>query len=157
MRKAPQGAFPFLGDQAGFLRRLPARRRLPLLTRRPWPDTDVGRPVVHQRRELPHRGPLHSAKPLPSGQTALTLAPLELLDRLAALIPPPRRHRHHRAGVFARHANLRARVTARAGRPVTEATAVTVPAPDLSLAAAQHDARERPGGFACCAKPPGGF
>ena len=34
-------------------------------------------------------------------QTELTLAPLELLDRLAALIPLPRRHRHHYAGVFA--------------------------------------------------------
>ena len=30
-------------------------------------------------------------RPLPSGQTELTLTPLELLDRLAALIPPPRR------------------------------------------------------------------
>ena len=44
-------------------------------------------------------------KPLPSGQTELALAPLELLDRLAALIPPPRRHRHHYAGVFAPHAS----------------------------------------------------
>jgi hypothetical protein len=59
-------------------------------------------------------------KPLPSGQIELTLAPLELLDRLAALIPPPRRHRHHYAGVFAPHAALRARVTACAGQPVTE-------------------------------------
>jgi hypothetical protein len=36
-----------------------------------------------------------------AGQTELTLAPLELLDRLAALIPLPRRHRHRYAGVFA--------------------------------------------------------
>jgi hypothetical protein len=55
-------------------------------------------------------------KPLPSGKTELTLAPLELLDRLAALIPPPRRHRHHYFGVFAPHAALRARVTACAGQ-----------------------------------------
>ena len=47
-------------------------------------------------------------KPLPTGQTELTLTPLELLDRLAALMPPPRRHRHHYAGVFATHATLRA-------------------------------------------------
>ena len=38
------------------------------------------------------------SKPLPTGQTELTLAPRELLDRLAALIPPPRRHRHHYFG-----------------------------------------------------------
>jgi hypothetical protein len=56
------------------------------------------------------------SQPRPDGQTALTLTPLELLDRLAALIPPPRRHRHHYHGVFAPHAPLRARVTARAGR-----------------------------------------
>jgi hypothetical protein len=48
-------------------------------------------------------------KPLPTGQTELSLTPLELLDRLAALLPPPRRHRHHYHGVFAPHAALRAR------------------------------------------------
>jgi len=46
----------------------------------------------------------------------LSLSPLELLDRLAALIPPPRRRRHHYHGVFAPHAALRARVTACAGQ-----------------------------------------
>jgi hypothetical protein len=39
----------------------------------------------------------------------ITLTALELLDRLAALIPPPRRHRHYYADVFAPHAALRAR------------------------------------------------
>jgi len=72
-------------------------------------------------------------KPLPSGQTALTLAPLELLDRLAALIPPPRRHRHHYAGVFAPHAALRARVTACAGLPVAETAPAVAPRPDPRL------------------------
>jgi Putative transposase. len=33
-------------------------------------------------------------KPLPDGQTVLSLTPMELLERLARLIPPPRRHRH---------------------------------------------------------------
>ena len=58
-------------------------------------------------------------KPLPSGQTELTLTPLELLDRRAALIPPPRRHRHHYAGVFAPHAVLRyaARLSSSIGWP----------------------------------------
>ena len=41
------------------------------------------------------------------GATALTLTPLELIDPLAALIPPPRRrHRYH--GVLAPNAPLRA-------------------------------------------------
>ena len=33
-------------------------------------------------------------KPQPDGRTELHLTPLELIARLAALIPPPRRHRH---------------------------------------------------------------
>ena len=72
-------------------------------------------------------------KPLPTGKTELALTPRELLDRLAALIPPPRRHRHHYAGVFAPHAKLRARVTACAGQPVAETAPVTVPAADPAL------------------------
>jgi len=39
-------------------------------------------------------------KPLPTGQTELALTPLELLDRLAALMPLPRGHCHHYAGLF---------------------------------------------------------
>jgi hypothetical protein len=74
-------------------------------------------------------------KPLPTGQTELTLTPLELLDRLAALMPPPRRHWHLYAGVFAPHATLRARVTACAGQPVAATAPVTVPAADPALPA----------------------
>ena len=40
------------------------------------------------------------------------MTPLELLDRLARLIPQPRRHRHRYHGVFAPNAPLRAQVTA---------------------------------------------
>lgn len=69
----------------------------------------------------------HLTRPLPTGLTELTLAPLELLDRLATLIPPPRRHRHHYSGVFAPHAALRTAVTAGAGQPMTETAPVTVP------------------------------
>jgi hypothetical protein len=58
-------------------------------------------------------------KPTPDGQTSLTLTPLELLDRLAALIPPPRRHRHHYHGVLAPHSPLRQSVTACAGQAIT--------------------------------------
>lgn len=42
----------------------------------------------------PERVVYRLPKPQPDGRTALSLTPLELLDRLAALIPPPRRHRH---------------------------------------------------------------
>ena len=55
-------------------------------------------------------------KPRPDGSTELVLTPLELLDRLAELIPPPRRHRHQYHGAFAPHAALRTLVSACAGR-----------------------------------------
>ena len=47
-------------------------------------------------------------KPRRDGVTALTLSPLELIDHLAALIPPPRQHRHRYHGVLAPNAPLRA-------------------------------------------------
>jgi hypothetical protein len=42
----------------------------------------------------------------------LSLTPLELIERLAALIPPPRIHRHRYHGVLAPNAPLRAQVIA---------------------------------------------
>ncbi len=51
-------------------------------------------------------------KPRPDGCTVLHLTPLELIQRLAALIPPPRVHRHRYHGVLAPNAPLRAAVTA---------------------------------------------
>jgi len=59
-------------------------------------------------------------KPMPDGRTALLLTPLELLNRLASLIPPPRRHRHRYHGVLAANSSWRAQVTALAGRPWDE-------------------------------------
>ena len=47
-------------------------------------------------------------KPQPDGTTQVRLTPLELLDRLAALIPPPRIHRLRYHGVLAPNAPLRA-------------------------------------------------
>jgi hypothetical protein len=52
------------------------------------------------------------SNPMPDGRIILYMTPLELLDRLALLIPPPRRHRHRYHGVFAPNAPLRAQVTA---------------------------------------------
>ncbi|WPL14899.1 Putative transposase [Thiorhodovibrio litoralis] len=51
-------------------------------------------------------------KPLRDGTTVLTLTPLEFIDHLAALIPPPRRHRHRYHGVLAPNSPWRAEATA---------------------------------------------
>jgi hypothetical protein len=42
----------------------------------------------------------------------LTLTPLELIERIAALVPPPRTHRHRYFGVLAPNSPLRSAVTA---------------------------------------------
>ena len=51
-------------------------------------------------------------EPQRDGRTALSLTPLEFIDHLAALIPPPRLHRHRYHGVLAPHAPLRLAATA---------------------------------------------
>ncbi len=51
-----------------------------------------------------------STRPATSG--VVDLSPFEFLDRLAALIPPPRKHRHRYHGVFAPNHPLRPAVTA---------------------------------------------
>jgi hypothetical protein len=54
----------------------------------------------------------------------LTLTPLELIDRIAALVPPPCTHRHRYFGVLAPNSPLRCAVTALAqGAPVQLAAA----------------------------------
>ena len=40
-------------------------------------------------------------RPQPDGRTELRLTPLELIEHLAALIPPPRLHRHRYHGMLA--------------------------------------------------------
>ncbi len=62
-----------------------------------------------------------SVKPGPGGNVSLLLTQMQLLDRLAALIPPPRRHRHRYIGVLAPNSPLRAAVTALV-QPTGEAT-----------------------------------
>jgi hypothetical protein len=54
----------------------------------------------------------HLPKVQPDGRTTLPLTPLELIDRLAQLLAPPRKHRHRYNGVFAPNAPLRAAVAA---------------------------------------------
>lgn len=42
-----------------------------------------------------------------TGKTFIQLDPLEFIDKIAAFIPPPRRHRHHYHGAFAPNAPIR--------------------------------------------------
>jgi len=56
----------------------------------------------------------HLPKPAPDGCLVLKLQPLELIDKLVALIPPPRRHRHRYHGVLAPNAPWREQITAEA-------------------------------------------
>ena len=51
-------------------------------------------------------------RPAPDGAIALSLTPLEFLERLALLIHPPRIHRHRYHGVLAPNAKLRYQVIA---------------------------------------------
>ena len=87
--------------------------------------------ALERLRELdPNRLVYDSPKPGPGAPSTLILTPLELLDRLAALVPPPRLHRHRYFGVLAPNAPLRTAVTALA----PEAT-IAPPAPNQQPAA----------------------
>ncbi|MEA3278018.1 MAG: transposase [Pseudomonadota bacterium] len=68
-----------------------------------------------------HRLIYHLPRPGPDGRTPLILSPLELIERIAALLPPPQIHRHCYYGALAPNAPLRAAVTA------LEPEAVTTP------------------------------
>lgn len=69
----------------------------------------------------------HARKPRPDRSWQLILSPLELFDRLARFIPPPRRHLQRDHGVFAPHAASRAHVAARAGQAIAAAVALVAP------------------------------
>ena len=70
-----------------------------------------------------HTEPLQSDKY--SGELVLT--PLELINRIAQLVPPPRTHRHRYYGVLAPNSPLRPAVTA-----MSQAEQVMAPRPSLS-------------------------
>ena len=76
----------------------------------------------------PHRLIYHLHKPGPDGRTQLILSPLELVQRLAALVPPPRIHRHRYYGVLAPNAPLRAAVTSLAPEALATQPAAPVQA-----------------------------
>ena len=57
-------------------------------------------------------GPSRSRKSTrPGANGVVDLSPFEFLDRLADLVPPPRKHRHRYHGVFAPNHKLRRAVT----------------------------------------------
>jgi hypothetical protein len=70
-------------------------------------------PVAVDRMVLTASGQVrHTLKrPYRGGTTHIVLEPLDLMARLAALVPPPRMHLTRFHGVFARHSKLRAAVT----------------------------------------------
>ena len=84
------------------------------------------RPAFAQER-LRQLDPEHlvyeSKKPGPGGKVSVRLTPHQLLDRLSALIPPPRRHRHRYYGVLAPNSPWRSAVTALAAAPESPETA----------------------------------
>jgi len=84
-----------------------------------------------------HRLIYHLPKPGTDGRTQLILSPLELIERIAALVPPPRQHRHRYYGVLAPNAPLRAAVTALA----PEAIAAQLPP---SVETSDHEPVETP-------------
>jgi hypothetical protein len=73
------------------------RQRWPAGDQGPWRDLTNGRTAHDQ---LVYRFP----RSQPNGRTKLRLTPLELIERLAALISPPRLHRHRYHGVLAPNA-----------------------------------------------------
>ena len=70
-------------------------------------------------------------KPAPEGRTEIVLPPIQLLERIARLIPPPRVHRQRYHGVLDPNAKLRAAVTC-IGRPEAETPAAQLPNPTSS-------------------------
>ena len=50
-------------------------------------------------------------RPWSDGTTGIKLSPLELLEKLAALVPPPRVHQIRDAGCLAAHSHLRGVIT----------------------------------------------
>ncbi|NOQ80149.1 MAG: hypothetical protein GQ546_12205 [Gammaproteobacteria bacterium] len=73
---------------------------------------------MSQWSKLPH--PAHAPYLHPCRQTQLRLTSLELIDKLAALVPPPRIHRHRYYGVLAPNSPFRTSVTVMAGQSIPQ-------------------------------------
>ena len=94
----------------------------------------------------------HLPKPGPDGKATVTLTPLEFLDRLAALVPPPRKHRHRYHGVLAPNSPLRPAVTAYAGLPL-DPPLPSVPPQEETLAPEEMPKPEGTAPPAICGPP----
>ena len=75
------------------------------------PPIALGRLVMLDDKTVAYR----LKKPDIQGRDTLFLSPVEFMDRLAKLIPPPRVHRHRYHGVLAPNSPMRGRVVATAG------------------------------------------
>jgi hypothetical protein len=78
------------------------------------------------------------------GQTALYLRPLAFLDCIAALVPPPRKHRHRYHGVLAPNSPLRPAVTAAYAGPMPGCRSIYRPANPLHQLVHSHPMPQRP-------------
>jgi hypothetical protein len=68
-----------------------------------------------------------TCRPWSDGTSSVELAPLALIARLAALVPPPRRHLTRYCGVLSSHARLRSQIVPKAP---TQATATATEEPE---------------------------
>ena len=83
----------------------------------------MGRPPISEDRlSLTSEGRLvlRLKKPWRDGTSAIILTPTEFLERLTALIPPPRKNQIRYHGVFAPNARLRAQIVPKLSQNVCE-------------------------------------
>ena len=114
-------------DRAGLERLVRYCARGPLALERLHAPADL-EALTSPEARLVYRLP----EPDMHGRQELRLTPLELLERLARLVPPPRIHRHRYHGVLAPNARLRSTVVS-IGRPLPDefpVDAETPPSPD---------------------------
>lgn len=82
-------------------------------------------------------------RPTPDGRTQILLSPLQLLERIARFVPPPRMHRHRYHGVLAPNARARSAVVA-IGRSQAESPQPVHPALSQSFSALPEPEPARP-------------
>jgi len=110
-------------DRAGLERLVRYCARGPLALERLHAPADIGGLSSPEAR-LVYRLP----EPDVHGRQELRLTPIELLERLARLVPPPRIHRHRYHGVLAPNARLRSTVVSM-GRPMLDESQVNAEPP----------------------------
>ena len=94
-----------------------ALERLSVTSRPRRPDRTSVRYMLPRHKAANWVGPGRGRKSTrPGANGVVELTPFEFLDRLADLVPPPRKHRHRYHGVFAPNHKLRPAVTALAKR-----------------------------------------